>query len=263
MKKTVLLMALATFLVVLVACGDKQANQQSATAGEKTEANATDTATNSETDPLDAEYAEGANDGEVVLEIASKWDSKPLKNIVTEDIFDVERFAYVFADEYSDFKPNKVICEYLDSPEKFKKKESLFGVRNMKKNGYLECSAQTEVSWGTTCCYWKRKNGHALVAFWLERGHEGEDELSETALAFYDFNPETDTMTPEPALCKIVEDIARNYDAYLIKLPEEGKDINLYCLTYNKAKEYYESTPYLLRWNGNDFKAEKVKEEDI
>ena len=52
-------------------------------------------------------------------------------------------------------------------------------------------------------------------------------------------------------------------NAYLIKLPEEGKDINLYCLTYNKAKEYYESTPYLLRWNGNDFKAEKVKEEDI
>ena len=60
MKKTVLIMALAAFLLVLVACGDKQANQQSAAVGEKTEANSTDADTSSETDPLDAEYAEGA-----------------------------------------------------------------------------------------------------------------------------------------------------------------------------------------------------------
>ena len=263
MKKTVTLMALAAFLLVLVACGDKQTSQKPASAGEKTEATATDADTNSETDPEDDEYAEGANDGDVVLDIGSKWDSKPLKNIATEDVFDIERFAYVFAYEYSDYTPNKVICEYFDSPEKFKNKESLFTVRSMKKNGFLECMAMTEVVWCTECCYWKRKNGHALVAFWMERGHEGEDEPSETALAFYDYNPETDTMTPEPALYKIVEDVVRDYDTYLVSLPKEGKDIDLLGLTWNKAGEYYDTTPYLLRWNGNDFKAEKVKEENL
>ena len=258
MKRLTFFMALAAILFVLAACGDKQA-KQSETADTPTAAAAAEK--NASEEAADATDDDNLPDSfKKIPAIMAKWASKPLKNVLPDGTFDIERFASAFCNEYSEYEPNQAICEYLADPKAYEKKDTYFNIRNMKKNGYIACLAMLQCAWNTECCYWKRKNGHALVAFWLEQGHESETELEQGLLAFYDFNPDTNTMTPEPALSKMVTDAMAKYDSFSISLPSEGKDIELTGLMVNEEEDYCDTTPYLLRWNGNDFRLEEVKE---
>lgn len=264
MKGKTFLTALAALSMVLGACGEKQTSKEqeaaqsaSAAVEKKTDGKA------SQADGAELAGNEKAAETTPIAAISSAWASKSLKGIAPGGKADIERFALAFTQEYGEYKPNKVLCIYLKYPANYKEKldaeeANLFEVYNKKKSGYISCRAMVQYSWDTECCYWKRNNRHQLVAFWLVEEHENSD--GEHLLAFYDYDPATDTMTPEPAITKRVDEAMVPYDDYTIRLPEQGKDIELIGHKINIEEDNCENTGYLLRWNGNDFKIERTKE---
>ncbi|MBR5687204.1 MAG: hypothetical protein IKX36_04515 [Prevotella sp.] len=264
MKRKTFLVALAALPFLLAACGDKPANQ-SQSADNQEKAAVEEKSETSKAKKADADKNVADDDPDALLigqidAIRSVWASKPLKGVAAGKTIDIERFAYAFCKEYPNFDANKAIYDYIVSPATYKEKNSYFRVESQKKYGYLSCRAELQVSWDTYCCYWKRNNGHCLVAFWMEQGHESEPHATDGLLVFYDYNPATDTMTPETSLAKKVEEAMSPFDEFSVNLPAQGKDIELTGYKIDIENDSAEGTDYLLRWNGYDFKMEKVKE---
>ena len=67
-------------------------------------------------------------------------------------------------------------------------------------------------------------------------------------------------MTPDAALSKKVDEAMNKFDTYTVKLPDQGKDIELVGHKIDFENDSAENTYYLLRWNGYDFKMEKVED---
>ena len=187
--------------------------------------------------------------------IRRKWASEPLIDVAVGEPADIERFANAFCKEYTYYKPNKMIFDYLEAPGRYDEDETGFLIDNQSSRGYLSCSMMSEYDWSTVCCYWKRDNGHKLVAFWLVEQHESDD-MDEHLLAFYDYDPETDNMMPEEELTDKIEDAMSRFDTYSVKLPAKGKDIEL--TGYDFDDDSADNTYYILRWNGYDFRMEKL-----
>lgn len=255
MKKT-LIMALAALPFMLTSCGDKTTQSQGTENQEQevvenneattTDATSTDNLMTDENVDLDTEE-EGFNS--VIPTIRNKWYQNELHKVTNGKTADIEQFALAFCKEYPDYRANKEIIEYLKSPAKYE--EEIYHIDYQKSNGYLSCMFMTEYDWNTTCCYWKRNNGHKLVAFWLTESHEGGDE--EHLLAFYDYDPDSDTMIPEKYLTKMVDNAMKRYDTYSVRLPDKGKDIGLSGYTIDREDDSAECADYTLRWNGYDF----------
>lgn len=273
MHKRTLLMALAALSLLLSACGEKQANTAQNT-DNKTDAAVEENVetlteeTEADEEELDEEELDDEDDSPrltigQIAKIRSKWASNPLTGIAVNGKVDIERFAYVFCKEYSNYEANKAIYDYLSNPAKYDNEKAVFNIESQKKNGYLICRGLFQVSWDTSCCYWKRKNGHSLVAFWMEQGHENNPEHADELLVFYDYDPATDTMTPDPSFGEKIINIMSKFDDFSVRLPNEGKDIQLIGHTINYELDNCDNTYFYYRWNGTDFKLEQVDEEDF
>ena len=253
MKIRTLVMALAAFSFMLTACENKANKEQNAE-------NQTEMVAEEQTEEAPSFTADDVNQIGVIYGV---WDVMPIPVLALDGKTDIERFAASFCNEYSNYEPNLVLYDYLNDEKEFKKDLEYFGygynVDNQKDNGYILCRAETQFSKDTDCYCWKRDNGHSLVAFWLEEGKEGDDNTS--LLAFYDIDPATNTMTPEPALSEKVAEAMAQYDAYSVRLPQEGKDVGLIGHKINIEEDNCDNTYYMLRWNGNDFTQEQVTEE--
>ena len=179
----------------------------------------------------------------------------PLAGVAKDGKVGIEQFAQKFCYEYNNYQPNKELCDYFRDPTKYNNED--FDINCQSKKGYISCRGMFQCSFDTECCYWKRKNGHSLVAFWLYEGHESGAEYQ--LLAFYDYDPATDIMTPEPALSKRLLDVVDKYDSYSVILPEEGTDIEIIGYTDNEEEDNCIATDYQAHWDGNDFtKIEEV-----
>ena len=263
MKKTILsmfLMIISMCIGMCVACGDKQAKdggQAEAAVEEKAESASSNEADADKDDNFpDTDIREEGTPANELPGIRSAWASKKLTGVAAGKTADIERFALAFCKQYAKYKPNKYLCEYLQAPSKYDEETADYRVSNQKKSGYLSCAVNFDFDWLTDCCYWNRSNGHKLVAFWMTETHVSWD-IDEHLLAFYDYDPATDTMTPEPNLTKKVEEAMRTFDSYHVVLPLKGKDIGLEGrMIFDHSKDDTLQPFYLLRWNGNDFKVE-------
>lgn len=245
MKIRTLVMALAAFSLMLTACENKQAKQ--------------DQSTDNQTETVVEEQPEEAYMHDPMEIVRSVWELAPIPVVPAEGMADIERFALTFCNEYSIYEPNKVLYDYLKDQAKFKEDLEKIGfgfyVDNQKEEGYILCRAETQFSKDTDCRCWKRDNGHTLVAFWMEEAFESgyDDGL----LVFYDYDPATNTMTPDPELGKKVAEAMAQYDGgYTVRLQEQdivGHKINV-------EEDNCENTVYSIRWNGNDFSLEKTEE---
>lgn len=243
MKTKTMIVALAALSLMLTACGEKKAKDVLA-AEDKTE-------TANENQNEDENYTP---ESEVDV-ISSVWEMSPLAGVAKDGKVGIEQFAQKFCYEYNNYQPNKELCDYFRDPAKYNNED--FDINCQSKNGYISCRGMFQCSFDTECCYWKRKNGHSLVAFWLYEGHESGAEYQ--LLAFYDYDPDTDTMTPEPALSKRLLDVVDKYDSYSVILPEEGTDIEIIGYTDNEEEDNCIATDYQAHWDGNDFtKIEEV-----
>ncbi len=255
MRRTFLGMAVAAFLLVLTACGDKKANQTE-NGGESADS----LVENERVEALD-ENEEVFSDVEALRKIQTTWSKESIEGLRPEENgLDIVDLAIAFCDKYSDFEANKQLVNYFTRREQFN--SDWFYVDEQQKNGFVECASGSEVSHDVTACYWKQKNGHRLVAFWLERGHEGSDEV-DGLLAFYDYDPEAEEMTPKPELTQRVEKAMSKFDSYSVRLPDEGKDIILMGYNSGADEDSYETAYYLFKWNGNGFDLVEADEDEL
>ena len=256
MNRKTMMMVLAALSFMLTACGDKQAKQVLVAE------NKTETAVEEQTEEEILADGEMEDDGVALGDtelpaIRKAWASKTLTTIAADEEVNIERFAFAFCLEYQQYEPCKALHDYLAFPSRYDEEEADYRVVNKKKNGYLSCYMKRDLDWGIDCCYWNRKNGHKLVAFWLPEYHTSWN-VDEHLLAFYDYDPATDDMTPEPSLTKKVEEAVADFDSYWVTLPAEGKDIELIGIRiFDHSRDATDRPNFLLRWNGNDFKIEQ------
>ena len=246
MKKKLISMVLIAAGLMLTACDNKQKNDGKAVEGDNTENVATDDQTEEE---AVADVFEG------IRSIAKEWTGKPIKVDAGKKAAGIEQFALAFCKEFPQCATNKELVDYLNAPDDYK--NELYGIDCKPSKGFIRSMMLVETTHETDICYWNRKNGHKLVAAYMEAGHENGE--SENLPVFYDYDPETDIMTPEPALTDMIVKRMKSHDAYSIVLPQDGKDIVVYGFNIDEENDSAESEELLLKWNGTAF--DWVKEE--
>ncbi len=246
MKNKRLTIAMLIMAAIVMACGNKEGTGK--TAGTEAEPQ-TQTAVANEIDP------EGLQE---IKAMQSTWKTKKI-TVDSGDITpDISVFSLAFCDAYPKYKPNAALKEYLIQPKDYDEEKMGFEIDVEKNNGYISCENNAQYSWDTTCCYWKRKDGHNLVAFFLEREFENmENPADGKLLLFYDYDPATDVMTPEPELSEMVAEAVKSFPDYSVSLPDEGKNIEITTYTDNGEEDSYDSTSQMMVWDGQTFSIKK------
>ena len=93
------------------------------------------------------------------------------------------------------------------------------------QNGYIEYaedSPDSDFNEQTRACVWRRSNGHRLLAVTICRVTPQEKVI----LCFYDYNPQTATLTPEKPLANLFIPSFTGY-RYRVELPRHGKNMEI------------------------------------
>ena len=231
---------------------EKQQEQQASKDSVEAQAGQADKAETADVEKQESQDVQPLTD-EGIDAISKVWRDRPF-NVEPGDITPgVHEFAYAICEQYPGFEANKKMMEYLMDNDECKKERWGYHVTDQPRMGYLRCSSMTQYDTSTTCCYWKRQNGHQLVAVYMNDDHENGDD--QQLVAFYDYDPATDVLTPEPKLTEMVENLGKGYDDYEVNLPEKGKDIEVDAFTFSddSAQEHQ----YFLIWNGQTFTVKK------
>lgn len=111
-----------------------------------------------------------------------------------------------------------------------------------RRNGYADLASQTDID-QTAASVWRKDNGHRIFALSLFQQHENPQNV----LCWYDYDPQTQTMTPEKSPLDDFKPSAKGaFVAY--ELPMTGTDFNII--------EYYPSLPaitHVYKWNRKQF----------
>ncbi|MBR1667247.1 MAG: hypothetical protein IJ693_03090 [Bacteroidaceae bacterium] len=264
MNSKILSIALLAAGMMMSACGGSQKNDDTVAGNDSTTNFATDT--QAEADVADEEEYEIARRG--IDTIREVWKSKPIKVNLSNTIPDVLQYAKAFCKTYPQCETNRALKEFLASPENAQKEEGRielpsndgeytlnYHIDNKPRNGYISCEMAVETFRQTDVCYWNRKDGHKLIAVFIDECWESAS-WDQCLAVFYDYDPATDTMTPEPALTDMIEQRMKSYKCYDVKLPKEGKDIEV--KGFNGGVNDEDEEPLIidelkLKWNGQTF----------
>lgn len=111
-----------------------------------------------------------------------------------------------------------------------------------RRNGYADLASQTDID-QTAAGVWRKDNGHRIFALSLFQQHANPQNV----LCWYDYDPQTQTMTPEKSPLDDFKPSAKGaFVAY--ELPMTGTDFNII--------EYYPSLPaitHVYKWNRKQF----------
>lgn len=111
-----------------------------------------------------------------------------------------------------------------------------------RKNGYADLASQTDID-QTAASVWRKDNGHRIFALSLFQQHGNPQNV----LCWYDYDPQTQTMTPEKSPLDDFKPSAKGaFVAY--ELPMTGTDFNII--------EYYPGLPnvtHVYKWNRKQF----------
>ena len=293
MRKILLLLLVASLSVILSGCNKQQksvnANPSEGTV-KKEVMNETDEAV-ADTIP-DEEYTEDHNDeddafsewrikpGEI-NEIKNEWRTRVIKVFTDNKSPEIHQYVQSFIASYP-YTPNDLLNNYiidyknnnLLTPESFLKKGSSEGeyqtdhpsqaysykIIDHPKSGYMSISANVQYDHRFEYCYWKRNNGHRLFAAYMNGEYENPS-MNERLLAFYDYNPATQKMTPEPELTDMVEEKVKGFSSWVMILPDKGKDIEVYVYQENDDDSEDEiELEFDMEWNGQSFTIESIED---
>ena len=254
MKYRIFAIALATLFCV-AACGKKE-NQASQANEPETAINEPETAMADQPREITSvgESEEPVTDNTPVeasglQHIRDTWQSQKFAVEPGDMSPGVMQFAFAFCQQYEGFAPNAALLAYLTEPRGYDPEQTGYVIDNKEANGFVSAHGMSQYGRLTDCCYWKCRDGHQLVAFWLYEGTEsGDDHL----LLFYDYDRTYDLMTPRPALTRMVEDVASHSDNYAVHLPIQGKDLAIDLFT-DSGDDSYETRTVRLKWNGDGF----------
>lgn len=238
-----------TFLVMIsffMACGKKQQEQTPANG----KANAELAAKKSQKTPEAPEQAEPQEQtvSPGIAGIKDAWRGQPI-TLETSNV-NIQSLALAFCNSYPGFEPNRMLRDHLAGQTKQTEQQG-YSVNLEERNGYVCIETTTELPTGTTLCYWKRNNGHKLLAAWMEFQEEGKK--AENLLTFYDYDPNTKVLQPEPKLTDELEGITKKFNEWSLRLPSEGKDIEIMSFSGSDSEENYKCIYYNWKWNGMTF----------
>ena len=245
MKKTILAIMFLAVGLMMAACGDNPKNNG------KTVDNATTelVATAAPSEEVAPEPEEEIDELDAISAIRNEWRDKLINVEGDKAAASIEQLTLAFCKMYPDFVVNKMLGDYLIAPQEYE--NELYSIDNQSNNGFIRCMMRVETPHETDACYWNRKNGHKLFAAYMQAGYENGD--GEDLVVFYDYDPATGVMTPEPELTDKLEKQGKGYDYYEVRLPQEGKDIILYVCTENKELENYDCDEQQVKWDGMTF----------
>ena len=111
-----------------------------------------------------------------------------------------------------------------------------------RKNGYLcDDSGATDSDY-MEACVWRRNNGHRLFA--IRMGGPTDPEIE--VVCFYDYDPATETMTPEASPA---DTFKPTHEFYNYKLPHKGKD---FIITEYLLEEEDTTLQHVYTWDGQN-----------
>ena len=111
-----------------------------------------------------------------------------------------------------------------------------------RKNGYLcDDSGATDSDY-MEACVWRRNNGHRLFA--IRMGGPTDPEIE--VVCFYDYDPATETMTPEASPA---DTFKPTHEYYSYNLPHKGKD---FIITEYLLEEEDTSLQHVYTWDGQN-----------
>ena len=250
MKKKLLFITLIQVSLFLGACGDKK--QEAPAPSDTTEEKATSNTSEENAAQVTEDEDASATDSEIA-NIKKFWQVKSFEVEPGDITPGIQEFALAFCKQYPKFISNKTLSEYLISPKEYNEEKTGYHIDDQTKNGYISSSSMAQYTTASRFCYWKRNDGHRLLAVWLEEEHENES--GQHLIAFYDYDVANDVMKPEPALTELVENAMSDFDDYAVVLPVEGKNIELNGYTY--SDDSAETTTYQMIWDGQTFKIKK------
>ena len=244
--------------LVMTACGNKAGNgdnQDSTKVTENTKQEVT----------AEEEDEDFGTPERTIVSIRQTWADKTLKVDADKSKASIKDFALAFCKAYSQCETNEAMRQYLSDPEAAKKNEYRIEIENPESghpigfemycnptNGFIRCLEEVQTDRFTYLCYWNRKNGHKLVAAYMEECWESAD-WDQCLICFYDYDPATGVMTPEPSLTKMIEERMKQFElCYYIYLPEEGKDIEVLGVDSMEEDACADET-FTLKWDGMTF----------
>ena len=185
----------------------------------------------------------------------TNWTKTPLQVTVTDPKAIVRDFARAVCSQFIDYPPNKKMIAYLDNPAGYNYNKDGYLIDDAPANGFIKCDMAWQCDYNTEVCYWRRPNKHLLVGVLMQIGSEGEGVQTHHALLFYDYNPKTRVMTPDPDIVEDIEQtIAFHSGTPNLKLPNEGKDIVALCVEWiGSDTEDFRFDRVVLKWKNNTF----------
>jgi len=184
-----------------------------------------------------------------IVSIRKAWTNNPIDAEPGDITPGIETFALAFCEKYSECETNKALADYLVDPEEVNKE--MYEIVSDPKNGYVHSMMKVQTTPFTDACYWNRENEHQLFAAYMENTFETGE--SENLVVFYDYDPMTQIMTPEPALTNMIEERMKKYSSYQVVLPQEGKDITVVGYIDDVENNSSDMLELKLKWNGMTF----------
>ena len=196
-------------------------------------------------------------DTEAMEAIAKQWTSQSVRVTITHPKAPIHDYANALCRQFMNYSPCAAMVDYLKKPGDYTWEEKHYIVDDAPRNGYIKCDMGGQCDYLAEVCYWRRPNGHALVAMLMQIGSEGEGVDTKNVLLFYDYNPKTRMLTPDLKIKQFVDNFLKkhtNAGTPCFSLPKENKDISIGYVKWDPEEDFlYEN--YLLQWTGNAFVA--------
>ena len=160
----------------------------------------------------------GAQKNMTLDQIKSQWTTKSLK-VAGGNGTNILQLFEVFQKAWPTYTGGELL-KFAKSKVPYGNNDKIVDI----KNGYVEYSEDdpdSENDEQLQACVWRRSNGHSLLAVSLHR-FSSEAEV----LCFYDYNPQTKTLTPEKSLANIFTPSFPGY-RYRVLLPRNDKDLKV------------------------------------
>ncbi len=153
-----------------------------------------------------------------IEEIEAGWKSKTIGNVASAKL-------PVLVEKFNQTWPYGAVSEALDVmkqglAEKILDEETGNKVVYDARNGFVGIMDEGADNQYMSACVWRRSNGHSLFAIVLGQPVDPDLEF----ICFYDYNPQTRTLTPEP---DVLADWSPSRDDSRLtyNLPRTGKEL--------------------------------------
>ena len=266
MKTKFLSIMVLAACMMMAACGDNQKKNDQTAEDESGEKVMT-----AEDATADAEAVVDEEDYEIphrgIETIRKVWADKSLTVDGDKSKVGIKELMKAFSGAYPQCETNEALRRYFADKDaagkdefslEIEQKESNYPTRYditcNARNGFIRSMGWVETDRFTYGCFWNRKNGHKLFAAYMDECWESAS-WDQCLVVFYDYDPATGTMTPEPELTNMIEKRAKGYTCYYLDLPEEGKDIQMTVVDDhgNDMDEDWTEESFVLKWDGQSF----------